>query len=218
LTTAKPEKIGAVEVGAKSEFFDRRVRLNGAAFWYDYKDQQFLNFNPATQELLLINLPKSRIYGGELDVQVLPTDNLALSLGVGLLDSEIREGTALDIDVSGNRLVSAPSFTLTSAVDWSIPLLGWGAVDARVDVAHSSGQYYDVFNQPATYDDGYTLLNSRVRFHPTSDRYGVTLWIKNLTDEHYYTNLIDVSGFGYTYAHANEPRTYGVSFDMKFGY
>lgn len=218
LTTAKPEKIQAAEVGLKSELFNRRVRLNGAAFWYGYKDQQFLNFDPDTQELLLINLPKSRIYGGELDLHIRATDSLTLSLGMGAIDTEVKRGSALGIDVSGNRLVSAPSFTLTSAVDWSIPLFGWGAADARIDVAHASGQYYDIINRPTVYEDGYTLLNSLVRFHPMSNQYGVTLWVRNLTDEQYYTNLLDASGFGYTYAHTNEPRTYGLSFDVKFGY
>ncbi|MGO4610745.1 TonB-dependent receptor, partial [Variovorax sp. 2RAF20] len=34
------ETVDAFEVGAKSEFLDRRLRLNAAAFYYDYQDLQ----------------------------------------------------------------------------------------------------------------------------------------------------------------------------------
>src|SRR3546814_19184383 len=33
-----PEIVDAYEVGLKSDLFDRRLRLNVAAFYYDYKD------------------------------------------------------------------------------------------------------------------------------------------------------------------------------------
>ncbi len=36
----KPESIDAYEVGLKSVMFDRRLRLNAAAFWYEYRDIQ----------------------------------------------------------------------------------------------------------------------------------------------------------------------------------
>jgi len=216
LTVAKPEKVEVFEAGFKTELLDHRVRFNGSAFWYNYKNQQFINVDPETTAAVLINLPKARIYGAEFDVQVMPTANIALSTAIGLLDTEVERGTADGINVRGNRLINAPSFTMSSAIDWTISLGDWGAVDARVDVAHASGQYYDILNRSNTYENGYTLVNSRIRFYPHDERYGIAFWAKNLTNELYYTNLIDASGLGYTYSHVNAPRTYGVTFDMRF--
>jgi len=217
LSIAEPEKLQSVEAGFKTELFSRRVRFNGSAFWYEYKNQQVLDVDPDTAVQTLINLPKSRIVGAELDLQARATDYLGVSLAVGYIDSEVRKGLSQGIDISGNRLVSAPRFTLSSAVDWSIPLGQWGAVDARVDAAYASKQYYDLLNRASTTQDGYWLMNSRIRIHPDDDRYGVALWAKNLTNTFYHTNKIDVmDGWGYIYNHINEPRTYGITFDMKF--
>ena len=217
LSIAEPEEIQAVEAGFKSELFGRRVRFNGSAFWYEYENQQVLDVDPDTLVQSLVNLPKSRIVGVELDLQARVTDALGFSAAVGYTDSEVREGSSQGIDISGNRLISAPSFTVSTAVDWSIPLGQWGAADARVDAAYASKQYYDLLNRASTAQDAYWLMNSRIRLHPEDDRYGVALWVKNLTNTFYRTGRYDaMDGFGYIYNHVNEPRTYGVTVDVRF--
>lgn len=40
--------------------------------------------------------------------------------------------------------------------------------------------------------------------------------MKNVTDAVYYTNMIDIAGLGFNYAHVNAPRTYGMTFDARF--
>jgi len=217
LSIAKPEKLQSVEAGFKSELFSRRVRFNGSAFWYEYENQQVLDVSPTIGIQTLVNLPKSRILGTELDLQVRVTDHLGLSLAAGYTDSEVKTGRSQGVDISGNRLVSAPRFTLSSSVDWSIPIGQWGAVDVRVDAAYASKQYYDLLNRASTTEDGYWLMNSRIRLHPNDDRYGVALWAKNLTNTFYHTGRIDTVDFaGLIYNHINEPRTYGMTFDVKF--
>ncbi len=217
LSIAEPEEIQAVEAGFKSELFGRRVRFNGSAFWYEYENQQVLDVDPDTLVQSLVNLPKSRIVGVELDLQARVTDALGFSAAVGYTDSEVREGSSQGIDISGNRLISAPSFTVSTSVDWSIPLGQWGAADARVDAAYASKQYYDLLNRASTAQDAYWLMNSRIRLHPEDDRYGVALWVKNLTNTFYRTGRYDaMDGFGYIYNHVNEPRTYGVTVDVRF--
>jgi len=217
LTTVKPEKLRAAEVGFKTDWFDRKVRLNGAAFWYSYLNQQTLDVDPNTALQLLINLPKARILGAELDLQVRPTSRLTLSAGLGLLDTKVQKGIGPDNQFHGNRLISAPKLTFTSSADWTVPVGTWGAADLRVDLSHSSGQYYDLANSPAAFEGQFTMMNARMRVHPEADRFGVALWVKNLTNTYYRTNRVDVlEGFGYIYTHINDPRTYGVTVDVKF--
>ena len=217
LTIAEPETVDAVEAGFKFELLDSSLRLNGAAFWYGYKDQQFIDVDPDTTIAALINLPESEIVGGELELQWLPVADLTITSGLGLLKSEIKEGTSQGQDVSGNELVSAPHVTFSAAVDWTVPL--WTSdweLDVHVDGAHVSRQYFDILNRPTTTQDGYEVFNARLRAGPADDRYGISLWVKNITDSTYYTNMIDVGGLGFLYNHVSAPRTYGVTFDARF--
>ena len=217
LTIADPETLDAVEVGFKSELAGASLRLNGAAFWYGYKDQQFIDIDPDTTIAALINLPESEIIGGELELQWLPVADLTLTSGLGLLKSEIKEGTSQGQDVSGNELVSAPELNFSLAIDWTLPL--WTSnweLDAHADGTHVSRQYFDILNRPTTTQDGYEVFNARLRARPADDRYGISLWVKNITNSIYYTNMIDVAGLGFLYNHVSAPRTFGLTFDARF--
>ncbi|MFA7439811.1 MAG: TonB-dependent receptor [Sphingomonadaceae bacterium] len=217
LTTVEPEKLRALEAGFKTEMFDHMVRLNGAIFRYSYINQQTLDVDPTTSIQQLVNLPKARILGAELDLQVRPVSRLTLSAGLGLLDTKVIRGTIQGIDIRGNKLISAPKITLSTSADWNAPIGSWGAAGFRVDLSHTSGQYYDLLNNRGAFEDDFTLVNARVRVHPESDRFGVALWVKNLTNTYYRTNRTDVlAGFDYIYTHVNDPRTYGVTVDVKF--
>jgi iron complex outermembrane receptor protein len=70
LSVAKAEQVTSYEVGAKTRLWDRRVTLNMAAFYYDYRNQQFINVDPTTAAQTLLNIPKSRIYGAEAELNV----------------------------------------------------------------------------------------------------------------------------------------------------
>ena len=48
----KPEELNAYEVGIKSEWLDHKLRFNGAAYYYDYKDNQVLTYLFAVAQLI----------------------------------------------------------------------------------------------------------------------------------------------------------------------
>lgn len=214
IAASKPEKLASTELGFKSELLDHRVRLNGAAFWYQFTDQQVYNAIQAgaTQ---LDNLPKSRVLGAELEVQASVSDALVLSAALGLLDTKVTEGSLFGFSVVGNELVQAPRYTFSVAADYAMELGAWGAADLHADYFQSAKQYWDSANTPAVAEGGYGLLNARVRFHRGEDsKYGFSIWGKNLTDEYYHT--FRAPGQGFIISFINPPRTYGVSFDVKF--
>src|SRR5882757_8735854 len=66
-----PETIGAAEVGLKTEFFNHHLRINGAAYHYNYDNIQvgrYVNSNEA-----IYNGASAKIYGADFDVEaVLP--------------------------------------------------------------------------------------------------------------------------------------------------
>jgi outer membrane receptor protein involved in Fe transport len=55
----------------------------------------------------------------------------------------------------------------------------------------------------------------RLAYRTRDDRFGVSIWGRNLTNKYYYRSAIDITGVGFDYFHLGEPRTYGISFDAK---
>lgn len=91
------ESVTAYEAGIKTQFFDRVIGLNAAAFYYDYRDKQIrgkIIDNPNIFGALdtLANIPKSTIYGFEADLTIRPTHGLTLNGALTYLKSEIKVG------------------------------------------------------------------------------------------------------------------------------
>lgn len=217
LSVAKAEKIDAFELGLKSQFADRRVTLNMAAFHYTYNNQQFLNIDPATAAQTLLNIPRSRILGGEAELTVRATDMVVLRAGVGLLDAKIKRGTVSGVDVSGNKLSNAPKLTFTGGVDATVMDGSSGKLSLHGDINYASSQYFEVLNVPRLRQDGYVLLAGHIDWESADGRWNASVWGKNLTDEFYFTSRVDLlAGFGFDYNHVGAPRTYGVTIGTKF--
>ena len=116
LSVTQAEKVTSYEIGLKNQFADRRVTLNLAAFYYDYRNQQFINVDPSSAAQTLLNIPKSRIYGGEADLTVRATNALSFHIGAGALATKIIDGTVSGVVVNGNRLANAPSLSLNGGL------------------------------------------------------------------------------------------------------
>jgi len=161
-------------------------------------------------------LPKSRVLGAEFDLTAAVTERLSLNASAGFLDTKMLSGSANGIDLRGNRLSYAPSFSMSAGFVYSLPLGGWGVADLHGDLWHSSSQFYQIDNDPKNREPEYTIYNARIRLHPEDDRFGVSFYMKNITDKLYRTVRLSLPSLGYTYANINNPRTYGVSVDVKF--
>jgi len=99
------ESVLAYEVGTKASLFDRKVDIDAAAFYYDYRDKQLLGFAnifPFGALRALVNIPKSKIEGVELNVTARPVTGLQLSIGGTYLKSKILSDPALPIGPFGD--------------------------------------------------------------------------------------------------------------------
>ena len=217
LSVAKAEKIDAFELGVKSRFADRRITLNMAGFHYSYSNQQFINVDPATAAQTLLNIPRSRILGGEAELTARATDMLTLRAGVGILDTKIKRGMVSGVDVSGNRLSNAPKLTFTGGFDATVMDNDSGEISLHGDINYSSSQYFEVLNIPRLRQDKYVLLSGHIDWESGDGRWTASVWGKNLTNKFYFTSRVDLlAGFGFDYNHVGTPRTYGVTVGVKF--
>src|SRR3546814_136184 len=184
-----PEIVDAYEVGLKSDLFDRRLRLNVAAFYYDYKDIQLQQ--PVLVGNRIQNAATATVKGVEAEFQAAASDNLTLRGAVSLLDTEYKSfnpapavgpnGTFSIIDASGNRLVAAPKMTGNLGIEYRTQI-GANAVTASANMVYNDGFYWHGDNrlrQPS-----YTLLNGSVTMDLVDGKYQVRVWGKKIGRAH----------------------------------
>ena len=103
------EIVNAYEIGLKTDLADGRVRLNAAAFYYDYKNLQYQATDPEVFNGGVGNIPESEIFGAELEFSAFLSDSLILDARMAWLDTEITsDHLALDnvqSEASGNALL-----------------------------------------------------------------------------------------------------------------
>jgi iron complex outermembrane receptor protein len=223
-TVADPEHITAYEIGAKTMFWDDRLRLNASAFKYDYKDLQVLTFDVEAAVSLINNAAKANIQGAEIAATALLSESFQMDIGLSFLDAEydtfLRQDPAdpsVVIDLKGNKLSQAPEFTANVGFSYNHQVNGVGNLLARVDYYHSAKKYFNEFNDQGV-QDSYELLNARISFETQDGDWNLSLFGKNLTDELVYQHTIISSflfGDGLVAAVA-PPRTYGVSVAYNF--
>ena len=217
LSVAKAEKVTAYEAGLKTRFADRRVTLNLAGFYYDYRNQQFINVDPASAAQTLLNIPQSRIFGGEVELTVRANDRFTLHGGLGLLSTKIISGTVSGSNVADNKLSNAPSLSFNLGVDLTLFDSSAGKLSLHPEMSYQTSQFFEVVNIPRLRQNGYALLGGHIDWESKDKRWNVSVWGKNLADKQYFTSRVDLlAGFGFDYNHIGNPRTYGITLGMEF--
>lgn len=226
LNFAAPEKLNAYEVGMKSQWWNRRAELNVAAFHYDYRNQQFLDAfalpGGAGTGFHTVNAPKSRIDGAEFEARAQVTPDLQLRAGLGLLHTKYVELTLHGVDLSGNRLIQAPNYDASGAIEWRFARLDAGELRLLLDGNLYGKQYFDAPNTERISQGFYAVANGRITFQSSSKPgFGAAAWIKNLTNREYLAYGLaqrdpDQGGLGFDYALVGEPRTFGLELTYRF--
>lgn len=97
--TYQTESNWTFELGGKWTFWDDRARINVAAYWIEWNDQQITTFAQELENGILIrsadpivdNIGASQIRGLETEIVVVPTDWLSLNLGYAYNDGEYED-------------------------------------------------------------------------------------------------------------------------------
>ena len=123
------EKLTSYELGFKSEFWEGAARLNGAIFYYDYKNYQGFFLDVSTQVVENIN---AKVKGGELEFAVVPVHGLNLQLGISHLESQAFDVPTPAGDRVTTQLPQAPGWSINAVAHYEWPLLG-GMMSAEAD-------------------------------------------------------------------------------------
>ncbi len=94
----QPAEVMAFEIGSKNTLANNRVRLNIAAFLYDYDNLQFMQEDPVPFAGGTGNIPSTTVYGVETEFTWLISDTWQLDGHVTWLDGEFNDDfTTLDV-------------------------------------------------------------------------------------------------------------------------
>ncbi|MEP7245929.1 MAG: TonB-dependent receptor, partial [Gammaproteobacteria bacterium] len=222
----KPEKLTSYEIGWKSELLARRLKFNGAAFYYDYRDIQLFSLASTSTggiSQVITNARKGRNYGVDIDVEALVTSALTLSAGLGLLDSKYQDDTlgllgfaGQSFSGNGNSFISAPSVDFKSSADYVLPVDKF-RVRLHGDYSYRTKRAFDVTARPQVSGDAYGLLNCKLTAGPNGGNWEVSLWGKNLLDEKYVSFVADLSGaVGLYETFYGAPRQYGAQISVHY--
>ena len=214
ISSVDPEYLDSYEIGFKSTLANGRVRLNAAAFYYSYENQQFIDFDPITFIQTLINIDESEITGLEIEVSAQPTEAILLQLGVGVLDTEVKDGFLNGEDLSGRELPNSPELNVNASVDWDLFSNASGTLTLHIDGTYQDETIYAFGSGQA---DSYTVVNGRLSFSSLNDEWVVSIWGKNLAEKEYYSFWSDARPtVGYVFSHVAPPRTYGLELSYRF--
>lgn len=227
------ETIDAWEVGLKSDFFDRRARLNLSGYFNKYKDIQIgllscPEFNPTPPGPGVPGLPcamnanagDAEITGFEAELNLRPIDGLTIDGSLSYLDFQYKSLNEHASGPGGIQLDHVANYT--SKWQWSVGaqyeiLLGSaGSLTPRIDAAYKSSVYANAVNAETNRVPGYTVANARLTWRNADEDLQLSLEVTNLFDEYYYLNIFNVTGNGFINAQPARPREWALTVTKRF--
>jgi|AGTN01.3.fsa_nt_gi Outer membrane receptor proteins, mostly Fe transport len=223
----KPEKANDIEAGFKSQWFDRRLRLNGNLFYTLIQDYHtnVNSIDPGTGNvgLRLSNAAWVRSQGAELEIsaQVLP--GLTLSATGAYNDAKYRSfhnapcpdvAVAATCDFTGRPLMGASRWTGNLSATYVDELRDGVEGYVNASYTYRSSYYGSVDLSDYGKIDAYGVTNLRVGARLLDSGVDLSLWARNLFDTEYYTAMgLPLSGawFGYV----GEPLTFGLTAKVR---
>lgn len=216
------ESVLAYEAGFKTTLADRTLQLSGAAFYYDYTNKQVRGrvTAPVFVSLeALVNVPKSRVLGAELQMLWKPFSGLIANVGGTYIDSKILRNFTNYDPYSRITNFGGQQFPLTSRWQGNADLAyNFRVSDALGGFVGTNVQFRSRTNGglgalPILAIDGYTLVDLRAGIEDADGKWRASVWANNVTNKFYWTAANHISDT--TVRFAGMPATYGVSLSFR---
>lgn len=221
------ETVDSYEVGAKTALMDRRLFVDGSAFFYKYR-----NFQTTEQQgtiFVTTNAGRAESYGFEGQARYVPNDNVSLFATYAYNHSRFKSGIR-----EGNRFRLSPDHAASAGAILGVPLgPDAGRVTFTPSVTWQSRVYFDDDNDlPALQQPpralvadnirdetqgGYALVNARLGYELPSG-IQIEAFVENAFNKKYINDAGNTGdGLGLPTFIAGNPRFYGVAATLRFG-
>jgi iron complex outermembrane receptor protein len=207
------ETLKNYEVGFKSQWLERKLTLNGAAYTGNVANYQYSYIDFATASPVTGNIERVRISGGELESRYSPIGGLSVFLNIGVSVPKISSYSVFPQYV-GNQTPRANDYTVQTGVDYSRPVTATWSFFAGADVQYLSKVYWYIDNLDVQNSKTYT----NARFGLKNKRWTATIWGRNIFDTRAYETYDpnQATGLGRDVGYPNKPAQYGVEAMYKF--
>ena len=234
----KPENVTSYEVGLKTELLDRRLRLNVAGYFNQYKDLAVniprTDAPAGTFASRVGNAGKVEYTGFEIEAQAKLTDNFTFEGNLGYVDIKFKELMSGQSTTAGAAPINVASvshagytspFTANAALNMQFPLSDNGArLVGRVSYTYEDGKYSFTNDISTPFDsalkgDNRNTVDAQIgvdRIPLGGAQAEIKLWVKNLTNQHTFVRGIDFGQLGYGGGYYADPQTYGATLGFKF--
>ena len=221
---ADPEEIAAFEIGVKSQFLDDRIQLNAAAFYYEYENIQLFVLNAAASTDLYDGA-EPEVLGLELDLQAVISENLRVFSSATFLDHEYTTdamlpggGPGTTLPTKGKNLSQTADAVVIVGAEYSQPFNNGSELLVNLSANYNSGYWIDnqnIIGSGGLEDDAYTVANANVKYLSADDKWAITLYVNNLTDEEYFNGGAAANNLALV-VNSARPRHYGLAAEYNF--
>jgi len=228
-----PEKIWSYELGVKADVWEGRLRLDFAAFYYDYTDLQVQDVEG--NNTIVRNAANARSFGVELESTALVTPAFQLDLSATYLNAEFRDTCLADPkyplpqpqagcsgpsqrNLEGFQLPRAPKFKAGLGAQYTVSLRDGAQLILRSDYARQARVYYSAFEIGELSQKGYDWLKARATYVFPSGAWKLSAFVDNATDERVISNATYIADIVDSTITGNmaPPRTYGAQIQYAF--
>ncbi len=201
------------EIGAKARLFDNRLSINAAAFSTKIEGAQQFEFYPTVGIQATISIDEVEIRGFDVDFHALLPSNTEIFGAYGYTDSEITSFPG-NPGLEGNVAPGAFEYTLNLGATQTFGLANGFEIVPRVEYNRYGPILWDVANTSGTRRNEIGLLDARLSLRK-DDRWSVSVWGKNITDEEYFQEVVPLLGF-FTVNYRGPTESYGIEARYTF--
>jgi iron complex outermembrane recepter protein len=217
----KQEELTAYELGVKTALLQHALDIDGAVFYYDYLNKQFLTYFPSAVGSVqtLRNIPKSSVKGAELTATAHPLSGLDVRAAATYIDTRLGPFSAFNpagqlAPVGGTRFNLAPAWTGNAGGEYHFGVGRGLEAFVGADATFSSSTYADL-GEPAAYKlPSYVTVDARIGLQ-NERTWRAYFFVRNLADKWYVTNIFLTADA--LLATTGLPRTFGVTVSATLG-
>jgi iron complex outermembrane receptor protein len=204
------------EGGVKASGLGDRVAASVAVFRINWDDLQVNEPNKQVPgQFFIANAAGAHSTGFEFELHARPDAGLDLFGSAGFTHARFAAGSeAFGVDVSGNTLANAPTYTADFGAQYTHALAGALSLVARAEAICYGDFKYDDLNTEG--QDAYTLTNLRAGVRAKKAFFDV--WVRNAFDTRYVPVAFPYPGLapsGFV-GESGAPRTYGIRAGVSF--
>ena len=207
LLSFAPETLTAYEIGAKTDFFDNRIRLNLSAFLNKYGDIQSTTRNCPTADPIYATPSACRVNSGDADIKGVevelfaePIDDFRVDASLSYLDFQytfVNPLSGADINDPGTGM---PPWKASIGAQYELDLGGSGTLTPRVDVYYQDETFAGINNTAGINNPtgrlietlpSFILTNARLTWRNDDDDLSISAEVTNLFDEYYFYSVFD---------------------------